>query len=378
MPRVAFIFRAGAGGWLGGVNYVRNLLTALDAAGADGVEPVLFVASSLDRGVLDGFPPVETVATETLEPARHDRALRVLTLERGRADTALDAVLRRHGIALLSHSVLMGRPRVPAMGWIPDFQHRRLPEQFGWVERRERDLDFRRIARRSRRVIVSSHDAERDLAAFSAEGAARAAVLPFAVAPVDAGQDNAVVQRLGLGRYVHLPNQLWRHKNHALVVEALGLLRQRGSDVVVVATGDGHDHRAPGHREALLSRARVLGFGNRFQLLGRVPYDDMVALMRGAHVLLNPSLFEGWSTTVEEGRALGKRMVLSDLPVHREQDPPGATYFDPRDAVALADALQAAWDGPGDVVDAAQAARAARERHRAFGANYRDLVLATA
>ena len=35
--------------------------------------------------------------------------------------------------------------------------------------------------------------------------------------------------------------------------------------------------------------------------------------------LLNPSHFEGWSTTVEEARALGVPMLLSDLDVHLEQ-----------------------------------------------------------
>ncbi len=35
--------------------------------------------------------------------------------------------------------------------------------------------------------------------------------------------------------------------------------------------------------------------------------------------LINPSQFEGWSTTVEEAKSLGVKMLLSDLEVHKEQ-----------------------------------------------------------
>lgn len=374
--RIGFVLRPGADSWLGGINYLRNLLWAVRAADAP-IQPVLFTGPGLDPQALAGFPEIETVVTDTLAAPRLPPLVRTLAAEQARRDTALDAELRRHGIALLSHTVLMGRPRVRAMGWIPDFQHRRLPDQFGVVERRLRDMDFRRVARRSRRVIVSSEDAAADLVCFAPSAAPRCAVLRFAVAPVDAGHDADVVERLGLDRYIHLPNQLWRHKNHAVVVEALGLLASAGSDVTVVCTGDGHDHRAPGNRAALLARAGELGVQDRFRLLGRVSYGDMVALMRKACALVNPSLFEGWSTTVEEGRALGKRMVLSDIAVHREQAPTGATYFPPHDPEALADVLARAWQQDGNAVEPARAAQEARERHRAFGAHYAKLVAET-
>ena len=55
--------------------------------------------------------------------------------------------------------------------------------------------------------------------------------------------------------------------------------------------------------------------------------------------MLNPSLFEGWSTTVEEARAMGTPMVLSDLEVHREQMDDAAIYFERNSALSLANAL---------------------------------------
>ena len=56
--------------------------------------------------------------------------------------------------------------------------------------------------------------------------------------------------------------------------------------------------------------------------------------------MLQPSLFEGWSTTVEEAKSVGKPILLSCLPVHYEQNPPRGVFFDPMNADDLAEAMQ--------------------------------------
>ena len=56
-------------------------------------------------------------------------------------------------------------------------------------------------------------------------------------------------------------------------------------------------------------------------------------IMRRSLAVLQPSLFEGWSTTLEEARSIGKRTIVSDIAVHREQDLHTAMYFRPRDAL---------------------------------------------
>ncbi len=66
-------------------------------------------------------------------------------------------------------------------------------------------------------------------------------------------------------------------------------------------------------------------------------------LMRQAICVLNPSLFEGFGLTVDEARSLGKRALLSDIPAHREQDPPKANYFDPYNSEDLAEKLRMIW-----------------------------------
>ena len=62
------------------------------------------------------------------------------------------------------------------------------------------------------------------------------------------------------------------------------------------------------------------------KLLGLVDYEDVFALIKFSKAVINPSLFEGWSSTVEECKSVGKNMILSDLGVHKEQYPE-ATFF---------------------------------------------------
>lgn len=76
--------------------------------------------------------------------------------------------------------------------------------------------------------------------------------------------------------------------------------------------------------------------------------------------MINPSLCKRWSMSVEEAKSLGKRVLVSDIDVHREQDPPWAVYFDPRQADEPADGMAAALAA--DPQEAELLAAAARDR----------------
>jgi glycosyltransferase involved in cell wall biosynthesis len=122
-------------------------------------------------------------------------------------------------------------------------------------------------------------------------------------------------------------------------VEALRLLRAQGKNVLVLATGNTEDHRQPGYFAALMRQVAEAGVQDCFRVLGVVPYQDLMGLMAASVAVLNPSLSEGWSTTVEEAKSFGKRVLLSDIAVHREQAPERAVYIDPQDASELASHL---------------------------------------
>ena len=93
--------------------------------------------------------------------------------------------------------------------------------------------------------------------------------------------------------------------------------------MLVLSTGNANDYRQPDLIKSLSAYVEQNNLGENFRMLGLVPRSDVIALMRYSISLINPSFFEGWSTTVEEAKSMGKRIILSDIEVHREQNPSG-------------------------------------------------------
>jgi len=178
--------------------------------------------------------------------------------------------------------------------------------------------------------------------------------------------------------YFYLPNQFWAHKNHSVVIEALKALRDSGVRATVIATGKTQDHRHSGHFEQLMAKVGELGLMESFRVLGVVPYGDLVSLMHHSLAVINPSLFEGWSTTVEESKAINKTILLSDIPVHREQNPAAGLFFDPVSGKELAQLMETTQrchreNGAGinDLVFSEEYFRARIE----FGNRYQEIIL---
>ncbi|MGH7230263.1 MAG: glycosyltransferase, partial [Nitrospiraceae bacterium] len=84
--------------------------------------------------------------------------------------------------------------------------------------------------------------------------------------------------------------------------------------------------------------------------------------------------FEGWSTTVQDAKALGRPVLCSDLPVHREQAPCSMAFFPCDGPDILADILESIWPklepGPCPEIEAH-----AHAQERQFARQYGDTLL---
>lgn len=350
--RVAFTLFGGHG-WTGGINYLRNLISALSEIPGKPVTPVLFVAPDTPSALLNEIlpylsePPVAVPGWSSAPISRLRRLWFSAVLQNDRV--SLEMFQRQQIDVVFVHAAWYGiRFSLPTLAWIADFQHRHLPKMFSLANRLRRDLGYAALSRCATAIMLSSQDARGDCEHFYPRSRGKTFVLPFAVR-IDAKDTltdpEVVVRRYALPRrYFFLPNQLWKHKNHLNLLQALSILKERGSQIVVVASGNPVDSRNPRHPESVLDMARKLGLAESFRFLGLVPYCDLIALMRASLAVVNPSLFEGWSTTVEEAKALGVPLLLSDLEVHREQTKGvEALYFNPHLPPAIADTLDYAW-----------------------------------
>jgi glycosyltransferase involved in cell wall biosynthesis len=241
--------------------------------------------------------------------------------------------------------------------------------------------EFMGICAGSDKVIVSSDCARADLRAFSPTHAHKAELLHFVASPVPLAHAATLPELQQLysfeGPYFLLPNQFWAHKNHRVVLDALQILKQRNQPFLVLATGSPQDYRNPSFYPSLVRHATNIDVLDCFRILGQIPFDHLAGLMRHAVAFINPSRFEGWSTSVEEAKSMGKQVVLSDIPVHREQAPERGFFFADNVPEALADAMQAAFNGfdiQQDAVMQDEANARFLERQQEFAKAYCDIM----
>jgi glycosyltransferase involved in cell wall biosynthesis len=349
--------------WTGGYNYLLNLFRAIRNYETGHISPILFCGEDADEHALHSFLEVDgiEVVRSSIFNA-HKKSSNILRAFLFGVDSNALQLFRQHKIdVVFENATFYGRRfPIPAIAWLPDFQHRHLRDQFGFRAYWRRELGFRAQVASGRTIMLSSEDARKDCENFYRRAIGNTAVVRFATS-IPAGLIDAfpekVIQEYQLPpKFFYLPNQFWKHKNHMVVIEALGLLKQQGFDAVVVVTGNPLDPRHPGYVGQLNARIESLGLRDNFRILGLVPRRHVISLLRTCAALINPSFFEGWSSTVEEARVLGVPMLLSDIAVHREQMENAATYFHADDSEGLAARLR-------EIASASPSLPLAREPH---------------
>jgi glycosyltransferase involved in cell wall biosynthesis len=145
-------------------------------------------------------------------------------------------------------------------------------------------------------------------------------------------------------KFFYLPNQYWIHKNHIIVIKALIELVLKFPDIKVVSTGSNHDYRSPDYFTNLMSIIKKNNLQNNYIYLGVIPYKDSMSLINNSLAIINPSKFEGWSSTVEQAKSFGKLIILSNISVHKEQNPNKAFFFNPDNHKQLSEIMSMVWN----------------------------------
>jgi glycosyltransferase involved in cell wall biosynthesis len=208
-----------------------------------------------------------------------------------------------------------------------------VPEAYSWQFRAFYRLALPILARRSAAIMTVSEFAKREVIANFGAPPERTHVSGEGwqhISRFDA--DPRVLEKHGLRskRYVLAVGNLSPHKNLAVIGEAVKLLKGADYDVVVAGGMD----------------ARVFGGGgdapdrpSTVKLLGRVSDAELRSLYEHAGVFVFPSLYEGFGIPLLEAIAFQCPVISSSAAALPEVGGAGAKYFAPRDAAALARAI---------------------------------------
>ncbi|MFZ5910087.1 MAG: glycosyltransferase family 4 protein [Chloroflexota bacterium] len=369
--------------WIAGGNYLTNLFIALRSLDKREQPEIMLLSWGHSY---DGMKYVDYVLPYNRKPPLYSLLYRVYKHFAGKSHSPLESPLSR---VLRGKSVdcffLKGSAgddfRLPLLAWTADFQFLRMPDMYTHDEIQQRVETISQVAKNANAVIVSSQDSCSDFAAFAPYALDKTYVLSFVAhmpESVYAVKPTSICDYYQLPeRFFYLPNQFFKHKNHLVIIDALKLLKKDHPQIVVVCTGKGSDFRHKDYYEELKKKIIDFELKTQFIHLGVIPQEHVYQLMRQAIALLQPSLFEGWSTSVEEAKSLGKTVVLSDIPVHREQEPPEGLYFDPYQPEQLAQILVEMYSNkaPGpDLTLEAMARRNLLPRMQQFGKSFMQIV----
>jgi glycosyltransferase involved in cell wall biosynthesis len=334
---------SGGSTWTGGLTYQKNLLFALQEYAP---EVTVYLLSEKMDGIASDPKRKQIAIKNNSDADFFSKVVNKISIQLFGKDYLLEQTLR--GVPGGAVDIVFpGRYKAgrgtAVLYWIPDFQYIHLPEMYSKANIASLNQKYLQGTKNATLVVLSSNNACQDYQKFAPDYIHKARVVSF-VAHIPTSlydlDPTSVVKKYHLPeRFFYLPNQIWKHKNHEIVFKALKILKSRDITPFIVLTGNPIDSRNPLFFADLIQKISEWGLRDQVAFLGLIPHDDVYKLIRQSLCVLNPSLFEGWSTTVEETKSVGKRLILSDLPVHREQDPPESIYFDPHNPEQLAEIL---------------------------------------
>jgi glycosyltransferase involved in cell wall biosynthesis len=209
--------------------------------------------------------------------------------------------------------------KVPSLVCIHDIQQEFHPENFTWVERVRRWDRYRLSAWRAATVQASSqYIKDCLLEKFSFLMPAKIAIVPEGV---DLGRFSMDAScepppsppDLRSGAFVFYPAQIWPHKNHLMLVDALARYRDRSaSEMTCVLTGRDYGQWATVRERIDFHQLRSVHY------LGLVPFDQLAWLYRNCAAVLALGMHESSSLPAREGAAFGKILICLDIPPNRE------------------------------------------------------------
>jgi len=342
--------------WVAGSYYILNLLHALKTL-PDEKQPeiILFTDRIEDQKKVEAigykrlthkkyvpaFNPIEKIINKIWRAISNKNVI-----EKRMRDSDVDYIFiqrRSWETDLLSNS--------KKIFWIPDCQELMMPELFFKRELEGRKHVYNEIITANSKILFSSHAALSDFKSFYPQAKNSMFVVNFAVVhpKFDHISINNLKEKYHITQpYFMVPNQFWVHKNHKVVLDAALELRKTQVNFQLIFTGKENDFRAPTYTSELKQFVLEHQLFDVVSFLGFIPREEQLCLMKNSMAIIQPSLFEGWSTVVEDAKALNKWILLSDIIVHREQIKENVTFFKPKDFNELALYMQNQLQSPND------------------------------
>jgi glycosyltransferase involved in cell wall biosynthesis len=339
---ILFNFRKG---WMGGIIYIINLVNTLNFLDESEQPDIVLLYNPDLKEFLPQMKYPRLTLVEWNFPGVYGGFVKTwLTRKNVFVDEAIRH-FRLDGVYPSNDRPIHDNyPGVKVVGWIPDLQHKFYPHFFGAKRTFLREQRIRLFLKNATDLAVSSHDVENHFRRFyQIKPSLRIHKLRF-VSIIDNFEFPSLETlreryKIPAGYFI-VSNQFTNHKNHFAVLEALKILKASGSEAHVVFTGKMEFKGNEAYIKRIREMVTEFGITDRVSFLGVIPRQDQLGLMKHSIAVVQPSLFEGWSTVIEDAKSLQVPVIASNLDVNIEQVGDTASFFDPHNYGELADLLR--------------------------------------
>ena len=344
MIRVGFIINYNYKSWYGGTNVINNLIYCIKKYSNNKIEPVLFLRKSIKKKDLDEFKSIKIVKTNIFDHNLFFRIwYKIIIILKGRY-LPFELFFKKNNNTIISHinafayNFLTGKKSsIKCISWITDFQHVHFPRYFTIKNIILRNLNIFLCQKHSSKILLSSYDAQNDLKKISKTAFEKSVVSQFYY-KFDKKKDIINLSELKKkydikNFFFFISNQYWRHKNYEVILKSLFYLKKKNKikNILILSTGYNNDLRNKNYFNEIMTLVNNYGLNDNFRYLGLLSYKEVCSLIFYSIALINPSKFEGRNVSVEQARSMGKKIILSNIKVHLEQNPKRAIFFNPYD-----------------------------------------------
>ncbi|MBD1161546.1 glycosyltransferase [Pelagibacterales bacterium SAG-MED15] len=348
MIRLAFVIHS-TRTWLGGVNVILNLINSILSSPkfSSRIKVILFTDSKLNLNKFKLNKNVEIIeSSELFKINLLCRIIDKISIIFYSKTIYLEKILRKYNVDFITHtSFATGKKSIAkSIVWIPDLQYIYFPELFSFKYRLLKKINIYICKDHAFKILLSSKSALSDIKRICNIKNKKLIVSKFTFnlpKPKNLKKFSYLKKKYSLNKnFFYLPNQYWVHKNHKVVIEAINAIKKNSNkNIIVYSSGSKKDYRSKNNFQNIFKLVKSYKLDKNYIYLGLIPYNDVMSLIYYSLAVINPSNFEGWSSTVEQAKGYNKKIILSDIKVHREQNPKNAFFFAPKNYLKLSKIL---------------------------------------
>ena len=223
--------------------------------------------------------------------------------------------------------------RLPNIYQPHDLQHLHFPKYFTAENIYAREIIYTKMIKQANCVVVGNQWTLDDFLDNFKDLKNKIYNVPVYFRPLPKETKTNILQTK-FTNYVYYPAAGWPHKNHAILFEAIALLKERKVEVKLVLTG-----ALLVTNKSICKLIEKFNLSEDVEILGYVSDSQQSEIFKNSSLIVIPTLFESASFPVWEAFYFSKPVLVSNVTSLPSQVQGAAMLFDPNNANELAERI---------------------------------------